>query len=299
MINGKQLLDSSVADGKLTTSYLKTDGTRVLTGIQAYDSAKNFVSDLQIPDKKYVDDAVAGAVASEMTWKGGYNAATNTPDLDTAPVAGTIKKGDAYRVTVAGNFFTEAMEVGDSIIADIDDAAALADFTRLQANRGVDDSTIEVFGNNYQLKDDGVTGAKLAPAVAGAGLAQDGSGNLDVVATDTSIVVAASAIRAAVPSALNKNMTASVTAADGAQATATTVAAAPAAGSYPKVEVNGVGVLVGDGTKVAVEAYFSGDAGANARAFSAIVATDTLHWNGSVAGYQLAASDRIDLFYNV
>ena len=45
---------------------------------------------------------------------------------------------------------------------------------------GVDDSTIETSGDALRLKDDGVTGAKLAPAVAGYGLAQDGSGNLDM-----------------------------------------------------------------------------------------------------------------------
>jgi len=45
---------------------------------------------------------------------------------------------------------------------------------------GVDDSSIEINSDALRLKDDGVTGAKLAPAVAGAGLAQDGSGNLDI-----------------------------------------------------------------------------------------------------------------------
>ena len=44
----------------------------------------------------------------------------------------------------------------------------------------VDDSTIETDSDTLRLKDDGVTGAKLAPAVAGLGLAQDGSGNLDI-----------------------------------------------------------------------------------------------------------------------
>ena len=44
----------------------------------------------------------------------------------------------------------------------------------------VDDSTIEINSDSLRLKDDGVTGAKLAAAVAGLGLAQDGSGNLDV-----------------------------------------------------------------------------------------------------------------------
>jgi hypothetical protein len=44
----------------------------------------------------------------------------------------------------------------------------------------VDDSSIEIVADTLQIKADGVTGAMLAPAVAGVGLAQDGSGNLDV-----------------------------------------------------------------------------------------------------------------------
>ena len=44
----------------------------------------------------------------------------------------------------------------------------------------VDDTGIEINSDTLRLKDDGVTGAKLAPAVAGLGLAQDGSGNLDI-----------------------------------------------------------------------------------------------------------------------
>jgi hypothetical protein len=60
---------------------------------------------------------------------------------------------------------------------------------------GVDDSTIELNSDALRLKDDGVTGAKLAPAVAGAGLAQDGSGNLDVgAATNGGISVNANDI---------------------------------------------------------------------------------------------------------
>jgi len=48
-----------------------------------------------------------------------------------------------------------------------------------------DDSTLEVNASNQiQLKDDGVTGAKLAPAVAGDGLQQDASGNLNFDASD-------------------------------------------------------------------------------------------------------------------
>ena len=59
-----------------------------------------------------------------------------------------------------------------------------------------DESTIESAGRaSLRIKDDGVTGAKLAPAVAGNGLAQDGSGNLDVgAATNGGIAVNANDI---------------------------------------------------------------------------------------------------------
>ena len=45
---------------------------------------------------------------------------------------------------------------------------------------GVDDSSIEINSDALRLKDDGVTGAKLAPAVADLGLSQTGDGNLQL-----------------------------------------------------------------------------------------------------------------------
>jgi hypothetical protein len=102
----------------------------------------------------------------------------------------------------------------------------------------------------------------------------------------------------------NKNMAASTTAADGDVACATAVATTPASsttlGGGIGVRVNGVNYLVGDGTKVAVDCYFSADGGATARALRAVVATDLLYWNGSVAGFQLAAAtDKLDFVYDV
>jgi hypothetical protein len=99
-------------------------------------------------------------------------------------------------------------------------------------------------------------------------------------------------------------MAASTTVLDGAVACATAVAATPAAssaaGGYVGVLVNGIEVLVGDGTKIGVDCYFSSDGGATARAMKAIVAGDLLYWNGSVAGFQLAsATDKIDFSYEV
>ncbi len=72
-------------------------------------------------------------LANVFTKKGPYNAATNTPDLDTTPIAG-IKSGDSYNVSVAGDFFTEAVEVGDLLVACTDDPTMLSDWLILQGN---------------------------------------------------------------------------------------------------------------------------------------------------------------------
>jgi hypothetical protein len=80
--------------------------------------------------KAYVDTAVTGA----LTHKGGYNAATNTPALDTG--SPTLEIGDMYTVTAAGTFFTVEVEIGDVLISDVDstDAANIADWTIVQSN---------------------------------------------------------------------------------------------------------------------------------------------------------------------
>lgn len=134
-------------------------------------------------------------------------------------------------------------------------------------------------------------------AVATAAAVAVGTANSE--GASTSLARADHVHDAPAPSSGNKNLTASVTASDNDQATATTVAATPALDGHVAVLVNGVSAHVGDGTKASVDCYFSGDAGVTARAISAIAAGDTLHWNGSVAGFQLAATDKIDFAYEV
>ena len=68
------------------------------------------------------------AVASDITLKGAYNANTNSPNLDNSPSAGTIDKGDHYVVSVAGTFYTESLQEGDSLIAEVDNPSALTDW---------------------------------------------------------------------------------------------------------------------------------------------------------------------------
>ena len=79
--------------------------------------------------KTYIDNSTAGA----LNFQGGYNAATNSPDLE-APASGAVKKGMMWSVTADGLFFTEQVRVGDSIIANIDDPSTLAHWTTIQSN---------------------------------------------------------------------------------------------------------------------------------------------------------------------
>ena len=78
--------------------------------------------------------AIQSQQVGMMVFKGGYDAATNTPNLDTAPAAGTIKQGDTYVVTVAGNFFTEAVQIGDTVIAKQNDPTTIAHWVVVNKN---------------------------------------------------------------------------------------------------------------------------------------------------------------------
>lgn len=79
--------------------------------------------------KAYVDAATVGG----LIYQGGYNAATNTPDLDSSP-SSSIKKGWTYTVTADGTFFTEQVRVGDVLIAESDAPTTLANWTTVQNN---------------------------------------------------------------------------------------------------------------------------------------------------------------------
>lgn len=83
--------------------------------------------------KAYVDGLVVGG----LTFKGAYNAATNSPALEGASNIESTK-GDTYVVDTDGTFITEQVRAGDVIIVNENIAAnsnpALSKFTVVQAN---------------------------------------------------------------------------------------------------------------------------------------------------------------------
>jgi len=88
--------------------------------------------DTKIPTSGAVVDAIAAALVSAVKNKGGYNAATNTPDLDTAPSG--VKNGDMYTVTADGTFFTVALKVGDVLISNQDNPTLVTHWTIVERN---------------------------------------------------------------------------------------------------------------------------------------------------------------------
>lgn len=116
------------------------DDSVSLTGSLTVGTTGNFTGQVTIPQvptantdaasKHYVDQAVTGA----LSYQGGYDASTNTPNLDNNPSPNPIKKGWTYTVTAAGLFFTEQVRVGDVLIAEQDAPTALADWTTVQNN---------------------------------------------------------------------------------------------------------------------------------------------------------------------
>ncbi len=91
------------------------------------------VAQTDAASKDYVDNAVVGG----LVYQGGYDAATNTPVLDSRGTQIAVNKGWTYTVTAAGTFYGEVVEVGDVLIAEDDvasGAGALTDWTTVQNN---------------------------------------------------------------------------------------------------------------------------------------------------------------------
>lgn len=112
--------DLTVGGGDITLT-----GTGRIQGIDTVTTGTDAAS------KQYVDNAISGS--GSLIFQGGYNASTNTPNLDNTPTL-DILKGWTYVVTVGGSFFTETVEVGDLLIAEINDPTTLADWTTVQNN---------------------------------------------------------------------------------------------------------------------------------------------------------------------
>ena len=126
--SGTSSIATTVSDNVLDVANF--NASAIITAAEGIENNNN---DTTLPTsaavKAYVDTSVVGG----LVYQGGYDAATNTPNLDATPIVG-IKKGWTYTVTVDGLFFTEQVRVGDVLIAEIDSPTTLAEWTTVQNN---------------------------------------------------------------------------------------------------------------------------------------------------------------------
>ena len=130
------LSSTLITPGSLQVSTTFTaDTTSIFTGIATFTALPTIP---EVPlvatdaaSKGYVDTVLVGA----LIFQGGYDASTNTPDLTSSP--NSIKKGWTYAVTTAGDasgFWTTTLEIGDVVIAEIDNPTTEANWTDVQNN---------------------------------------------------------------------------------------------------------------------------------------------------------------------
>ena len=165
--------DLTVSGGDITLG-----GTGRIQGIDTVTAGTDAVN------KTYVDNAIVG----NLVFQGGYNASTNTPNLESSP--NSIKKGWSYVVTTPGTFFTEAVEVGDFLIAQQDNPSSLSNWVTVQNNIGIATTTTPGIASfaaaNFDvsaagevtLKDTGVTAGTYGTAAAVSKIAVNAKGQV-------------------------------------------------------------------------------------------------------------------------
>jgi hypothetical protein len=121
---------------------METDVSTVAMNFVIDDDSMNSATDTVVPTAEsvvtYVLTQIAAAITGSNNYKGGYNAGTNSPDLE-APLAGAIKLGHVYDVTAPGTCTpagggSHELETGDTLRAKVDDPSIAADWVVVQSN---------------------------------------------------------------------------------------------------------------------------------------------------------------------
>lgn len=147
MANKKFYVDIDLQNNKLDNATIGANSQIAsLAGSFQYDSVTGRLQYYDGVNSTTQDVANLNDVVGLLNFKGGYDAATNIPDL-TTPAPGAVEKGDFWVVTAVGTFFGEAVEIGDSLIAATDNPTFLTDWVRVQSN--VDLATTTVPGITY------------------------------------------------------------------------------------------------------------------------------------------------------
>lgn len=224
---------------------------------------------LTIKDAGVDENHLAATVAGEGL-SGGAGSALS---LDLSEVtAGTVALADHFAFTdVSASSVTRSASISSAL-----DLAAGDGIASTSGVHSVDLATISGLE---------IVGGKLKVDAYSASTAFYAS----IAVTDSGLIAATQHVDTA---------TASATSSDGdATGYAIDSQLNPAADTHFLVFVNGIAVdLTSD--KLG-DCYFSNDSGATALSLTAVQPSSTLHWNGSIAGYQLDTDDQIRVAFSV
>jgi hypothetical protein len=278
MLDGKQLKDVSVTSAKLVASFVND--------LLRAGSAVSWLVDQNAGGQKLTN---LGAPAT------GSDAA-RLQDVQNIPWKQVCRAATTANITLSGAQTVDGVSIvaGDRVLVKNQTTqtqnglylCASGSWTRTTDG----DSTFELNAAVVIVGDEGTAnaGKRFAQTTANPTI-----GSSNIVWVDIG-----SGTAAAFDTSSNKQMAASLTTADGQSACSTTIASTPGNHGYVQVFVNGLHEVVGDGVKTK-SCYFSADGGTTARTIANIASGDTLYWNGSIAGYQLATTDIIDFDYAV
>ena len=232
------LPDAVTISGLFTSGSISTGaisgGVATLTGASlsgVIDMNSNQINELA--DGTLSGDAVnygqlLSATSGNSEFQGGYNADTNTPDLDSNPST-SIQQGYFWAVTDSGTFFTETVQPGDLIFANQDNpGATFSNWTVVQSGQevagegasdgattkgiaGFDSATFSVTANGFVTSDiyGGASTLGVVPSGGGATTFLRGDGTW-VVPTNSNTQRAAGVGLSLSTNTINANVNATV-----------------------------------------------------------------------------------------
>jgi len=142
MAEKKFFVDINLQGSALTNAKIGTNsGIGSTEGAFGYDSAAHRLQYFDgTATKEVANLSDIAAVTGGLIFQGGYDPTTNTPDI----TDGSALKGFFWAVTAAGTFLGESVQVGDSIVAKVDNAGAtIADWLILQGNVVIATETVD------------------------------------------------------------------------------------------------------------------------------------------------------------